>query len=108
MRPALLAELAARARRGELSCAARALPGHVCDGCVELDHVGERGLNQKGHDFLVLPLCASGHRHRHAGSEAFARKAIGGLTFETKHERMTWCRDRARAIIKDLGLEPLT
>lgn len=35
-----------------------------CEGVVEADHAGDRGLGQKSHDNTVIPLCTRHHRDR--------------------------------------------
>jgi hypothetical protein len=47
-------------------CCARTLIGHRCDGRVEGDHVGRRGLGQKCDDAAMVALCQLGHQHRDA------------------------------------------
>lgn len=48
-----------------LTCAAAVLPSHYCEGGIEADHVGARGLGQKCSDFgQIIPLCTIGHRQR--------------------------------------------
>lgn len=58
-----------------------------CDGPIEADHAGERGLGRKAADSTCIPLCRGHHRERtdHAG------------TFRplTRDELRAW---RARAI----------
>lgn len=38
-----------------------------CDGPVEADHAGRRGLGQKADDRTCVPLCRGHHRWRHDG-----------------------------------------
>lgn len=47
-----------------LPCAAVIVPGHVCEGPIEADHAGPRGIGQKAHDGTVIPLCRLAHRQR--------------------------------------------
>lgn len=35
-----------------------------CEGVVEADHAGERGLGRKAPDDTCIPLCTGHHRHR--------------------------------------------
>lgn len=47
----------------KLPCAARAVdPG--CNGHVQADHAGRRGLGQKADDRTCIPLCAKHHTQR--------------------------------------------
>lgn len=65
-----------------LPCAAFGVSAeYQCDGPIEADHAGERGLGQKSPDSTCIPLCSSHHRHRHNVSGAFAG----------------WSRERMRA-----------
>lgn len=45
-------------------CAARDLPGHRCDGPIEGDHAGRRGLGYKADDDTMIALCTRAHRER--------------------------------------------
>lgn len=58
-----------------------------CNGVVEADHMGDRGLGQKADDKTSAPLCTQHHRERtdHTGS----------FRTLTKEESREW---RARAI----------
>jgi hypothetical protein len=47
-----------------LTCAASAMDGHVCEGAMEADHVGARGLGQKCSDRETIALCSLAHRQR--------------------------------------------
>lgn len=47
-----------------LPCAALIVEGHKCDGPLESDHAGPRGVKQKAHDSTVIPLCKLAHRQR--------------------------------------------
>lgn len=48
----------------QLPCAALIVPGHECEGPIEADHAGGRGMGQKAHDSTVIPLCQLAHRQR--------------------------------------------
>lgn len=48
----------------ERPCCARDIPGHVCWGPIEMDHVGARGKGQKSHDPEAIPVCQTAHRQR--------------------------------------------
>lgn len=48
-----------------LTCAASGMHGHVCEGPIEADHVGPRGLGQKCDDRATIALCMLAHRQRH-------------------------------------------
>ena len=37
-----------------------------CDGVIEADHAGRRGISQKAHDNTCIPLCTKHHRERDA------------------------------------------
>lgn len=43
-------------------CAARHLG--PCDGVIEADHAGRRGIGQKADDRTCIPLCTRHHRAR--------------------------------------------
>lgn len=43
-------------------CAAATLS--ACEGPVEADHAGRRGVGQKADDSTCIPLCSSHHRQR--------------------------------------------
>lgn len=43
----------------------------TCDGVIEADHVGARGLGQKASDRTCVPLCTRHHGERHSASGAF-------------------------------------
>ena len=47
-----------------LPCSALLLPGHVCDGPIEADHAGPRGIARKAHDSTVIALCKLAHQQR--------------------------------------------
>lgn len=47
-----------------LPCIALGLNGHVCSGAIEADHIGERGMGRKCHDFETVPLCKLAHDAR--------------------------------------------
>ena len=47
----------------KLPCAAREFD-HGCDGHVEADHAGRRGLGQKADDRTCIPLCRKHHEQR--------------------------------------------
>ncbi len=47
-----------------LTCAASHLPGHVCEGPIEADHVGARPLGRKCDDRETIALCSLAHRQR--------------------------------------------
>ena len=52
-----------------LPCAARELGR--CEGHVEADHAGRRGVGQKAGDDTCIPLCAKHHRERQSFSGDF-------------------------------------
>lgn len=52
-----------------LPCCARELSR--CEGVVEADHAGRRGMGQKCPDEQVIPLCTKHHRERTDFSGAF-------------------------------------
>ncbi len=37
---------------------------HRCQGPMEADHAGRRGMGQKSHDHEAIPLCQRAHRQR--------------------------------------------
>lgn len=45
-----------------LPCAARELG--PCEGVIEADHTGSRGLGRKASDLSVIPICTGHHRAR--------------------------------------------
>lgn len=47
-----------------LPCSLLYAGDHVCEGVIEADHVGPRGLGQKSNDRDTIPLCTRGHRER--------------------------------------------
>lgn len=47
-----------------MPCAARAVPGHRCQGPIEADHMGERPAGRKANDDTCAALCSLGHRER--------------------------------------------
>jgi hypothetical protein len=52
---------------GDLRCyAAGTVPGHACDGPLELDHQGERAAGRKADDDTVVVLCQLAHQQRDA------------------------------------------
>jgi hypothetical protein len=66
----------------------RALPcliGFGCEGRVEADHVGYRGVGEKSSDHETIPLCTRHHRERHLKAGYF-------LGF-TKTEMREWRED---------------
>lgn len=71
-------------------------PATECEGEIEADHQGARGLGQKCPDSEVAPLCSRHHRERtdHTGSFKFA----------TKEQVRAW-RARAMAYAKQLWEE---
>lgn len=72
MRPSSRTSKYARRERGidymlavkRLGCCAIIVPGHVCDGPIEADHAGPRGVGKKAHDSTVIPLCKLAHQQR--------------------------------------------
>lgn len=42
-----------------------------CEGPVEADHQGARGMGQKADDRTCVPMCSSHHKQRHAHNGAF-------------------------------------
>lgn len=60
-----------RVRDGEWLLAVKRLPccapgaPRSCEGQVEADHAGTRGLGQKCSDRQTIPLCSRHHRDRH-------------------------------------------
>jgi len=55
----------------------------VCDGPVEADHAGSRGVGQKAPDSTCIPLCSKHHRDRTDMRGAF------GAFFA--REMRSWC-----------------
>lgn len=55
-----------------------------CDGPIEVDHLGERGLGQNSSDREVCSLCRGHHRARTDHTSYFAHR--------TKDERARWKR----------------
>jgi len=53
-------------------CAARALPGHRCDGPIEGDHTGRRAMGRKADDATMIALCQLAHQQRDAFHGVFA------------------------------------
>lgn len=52
-----------------------------CDGVIEADHVGPRGLSRKSHDDETIPTCMLHHRQRtdHCGPfRQLARDVVRG------------------------------
>jgi hypothetical protein len=47
----------------KLPCAAREIDER-CDGHVQADHAGRRGMGQKADDRTCIPLCAKHHEQR--------------------------------------------
>jgi hypothetical protein len=63
--PGYLADVRELVRLGALGCyAALTVPGHRCDGPIELDHQGERAAGRKADDDTVVPLCQLAHQQR--------------------------------------------
>jgi hypothetical protein len=60
-------------------CCARFIS--YCDGPIEADHAGRRGLGQKCDDRECIPLCAKHHRER-----TDMRGAFGGFHAERMRE----------------------
>jgi hypothetical protein len=52
-------------------CACAIAPDSKCNGPVEADHAGRRGIGQKASDFTCIPLCSKHHRERHGFCGAF-------------------------------------
>jgi hypothetical protein len=65
------------------------VPPGDCEGEVEADHAGARGLSQKCPDNECIPLCALHHRQRTDHSGAFRTL--------TRDQARAW---RARAILR--------
>lgn len=63
-RSARVRDLARLSAIHDLPCAARHLPGHVCAGAIEADHVGRRPMGRKSDDAATIALCRLGHRQR--------------------------------------------
>jgi hypothetical protein len=47
----------------KMPCAARAVDPH-CDGHVQADHAGRRGVGRKADDRTCIPLCEKHHTQR--------------------------------------------
>jgi hypothetical protein len=47
-----------------LPCCARDVPGHVCSGGIEADHMGARPMGRRADDSTCAPICSLGHRQR--------------------------------------------
>jgi hypothetical protein len=60
-----------------------------CDGVIEADHMGARGLGRKADDSTCVPMCSNHHRERsdHAGT----------FRAMTKEQLRTW---RGRAMLR--------
>lgn len=54
--PCVLAGTSYRGKRGD------EIHVHVCEGRIEANHAGPRGLSQKSHDDECFPMCSGGHR----------------------------------------------
>ncbi len=54
-------------------CCAAGMMSHKspCDGPVEADHAGRRGMRQKADDRTCIPLCRKHHRERGSFSGGF-------------------------------------
>lgn len=73
-----------------LDCCAPGAPDG-CEGVIEADHVGRRGVGQKSHDNETIPLCTRHHAERHALAGPFRgfdqdgmREWIAGRLEETQ------------------------
>lgn len=53
------------------------LPPTPCEGAIEADHMGDRGLSHKAADDTCAPMCTQHHRERtdHTGSFKLLTKA---------------------------------
>lgn len=69
-----------------LPCAARDLEGHQCEGVIEADHAGTRGMGRKCHDFQTIPLCKAAHDARPGRRPPFDR-----MTRESFREWLDLC-----------------
>jgi hypothetical protein len=47
-----------------MTCCARSIDGHVCEGPIEADHAGSRPAGRKANDDTTIPLCRRAHRER--------------------------------------------
>ena len=77
--------------------------GHRCDGRMEADHAGYRGLGAKSNDDEAIPLCLLHHRQRTDFSGPFKGWDQGRMR-GWLNDGITWTRgslemDRARADI---------
>jgi 1,2-phenylacetyl-CoA epoxidase catalytic subunit len=72
----------------KLPCAARAVDPQ-CDGHVQADHAGRRGLGQKADDRSCIPLCAKHHEQR--------ASFHGPFRTWTQAQMRTWLHDTIEA-----------
>lgn len=73
-------------------CAARSLDG-ACDGRVQADHAGRRGMGQKADDRTCIPLCRRHHQCRGDFAGPFKgwnqdqmRQWLERMVIKTSHE----------------------
>lgn len=85
-----------RARVRRLKCAARLMS--PCQGRVECDHMGPRGLGQKCHDDEGGPMCQGHHRDRTDYAGVF-EKFLGA-------DMRRWCDRVIEETRKLLGWTP--
>jgi hypothetical protein len=97
----------------ELPCAALIVPGHVCDGPIEADHAGRRGVGRKALDGTVIPMCRLAHRQRESFSgpfrewdQAAMRAFLDGRILQTR--RMMWGRGFAVPELDEGLTEPVS
>lgn len=69
-----------------LQCAAAGFGFYPCNGRIEADHQGTRGLGQKASDYTAVPMCVRHHRQRTDYTGAFV-----GWTAKAMR---AWCDDR--------------
>lgn len=62
-----------------------------CDGPVEADHAGQRGLSHKADDSTCIPLCRRHHREPGLGSILYGQLARGELR-QWKDARIAYYR----------------
>lgn len=74
-----------------------------CDGEVEADHAGDRGLGEKSHDNTTIPLCTRHHRERTDMTGYFASFDRHRMR-EWRHERVD--ETQVTLLARGYSLEP--
>lgn len=75
----------------KLRCCAPGAPS-TCQGWIEANHAGRRGVGQRAHDETAIPLCAK--HHRFAGWT----NHLGPFKGWTAEQRRAWADERIEEV----------